>query len=171
MTGLRSAAVALLGLLVLVGAASAQTAPTGTDPMAAQRLLAAVNDIRAKSGLAPLTLDPALSRAAQAFAEDLARRRIADTVDASGAGVDQRFRRVGYAYSLALENVAAGIETPVGVVNYWMSRPTDRFNLLASGARDAGIGFVFRPDDKPGFGYSYYWVLDIGTRLERQIGN
>jgi uncharacterized protein YkwD len=167
--GWRACAAAALASVILVGAA--RGAGLEADPAMAASLLARINQIRTQAGLSPLAADPRLAQAAQAFVEDLARRRVAANVDMSGADLDTRFRRVGYAYSLALEDVALGIETPAGVVNYWMSHPTDRLNLMAPAARDAGVGFVRRSDDRVGRDYVYYWVLDLGTKLERQIGN
>lgn len=135
----------------------------------AQRMLVLVNHARAAAGLTPVALEPRLMQVAQAMAQDLARRRTLAHEDGQGQGMAQRFTAAGYPYAIADEDMAAGRMTPQETLADWMASPLHRDNFLNPAVRDAGIGYVYRPDDRPGsgLGYGYYWVLDLGVQLVR----
>ncbi|WP_447976628.1 CAP domain-containing protein [Candidatus Nitrospira bockiana] len=122
-------------------------------------LLRLVNVERATRGLAPVTENPALQRAAQWMANDLASRELLDHTDSRQRDVPARLRAFDYRRPrLVAENVAEGQERPADVVNSWLTSPAHRTNLLHPDVREAGVGFA---RSKAGRGY---WVLDLGRR-------
>ena len=51
-------------------------------------------------------------------------------------------RAFGISYKTAGENIARGYQTPVAVVNAWMSSPGHRANILNSTYTHIGVGYV-----------------------------
>lgn len=163
--------LAALGLaMALVGATAplhlllaGEAAPRGAM---AERMLARVNEVRTAAGLQPVKADETLMKMAQALADDLAQRETLSHRDSNGNGLEPRLARFGYVVGLAVENVAAGRPSPEETVADWMSSPGHRANLLRPEVQDAGVGYVFKADDRPGIvGYRWYWALDMGRRL------
>ncbi len=140
------------------------------DPMMASRVIQLVNQARQQNGLPPVVMDQKLTQVAQALADDLARRRTLSNADASGNGIGQRFLAADYVYALADEAVSGGQPTPGAVVAALLSQPANRDTLLTPAAHDAGVGYVFRPDDAGGIGLGTYWVIDLGLQVERGPG-
>ena len=144
------------------------TSAGAADATIAGQILALVNEARAEQGLAPLALEPRLARAAQGFADDLASRRTLSHTDRRGGRPPERFAQVGYRYAIAEEAVAAGQKTSAEVVADWLASPAHRALLLDREVRDAGVGHVFRADDRPGRGLGHYWVIDLGLAAPAQ---
>lgn len=154
------------GLLGCFAATLALATPAGARDDAAtyrlaERLVSAVNAVRARAGLSRIALSPHLGLVAQALAEDLAARRTLSHEDGKGAGLAARLARAGYRYAVAVENLAAGFATPEETVAQWMTSPGHRANMLEPHVTEAGVGFVERLADRPGKGYRYYWALDM----------
>ena len=161
-----AALACLIAALVL-----SETVPAAQpDPMMASRVIQLVNQARQQSGLPPVVMDQKLMQAAQVLADDLARRRTLSHVDSSGNGIGQRFLAVDYVYALADEAVSGGQPTPEEMVAAMLSQPANRDTLLNPGVHDAGVGYVFRPDDAGGIGLGTYWVIDLGLQVERGPG-
>jgi uncharacterized protein YkwD len=142
--------VAAVLLVCLVGpsAASADTIPPlpvvgPTGPVMAPSshelaILRAVNGVRAAHGRRPLSLGPALHRAARAHSVDMVRRGYFD----HGAFV-QRLRRFGVRGRALGENIAYASEPGFSagvVVQMWMTSPPHRSVLLDSSFRKIGVG-------------------------------
>ncbi|HXQ65972.1 MAG TPA: CAP domain-containing protein [Alphaproteobacteria bacterium] len=145
-----------------------QTLPAAQpDPMMASRVIQLVNQARQQSGLPPVAMDQKLMQAAQALADDLARRRTLSHMDSSGNGIGQRFLAVDYVYALADEALGGGQPTPETLVAALLAQPDNRDTLLNPDVRDAGVGYVFRPDEMGGIGLGTYWVIDLGLQVER----
>jgi uncharacterized protein YkwD len=155
--------IAALVLAETVGAAQ-------PDPMMASRVIQLVNQARQQNGLSPVVMDQKLMQVAQALADDLARRRTLSHTDASGNGIGQRFLAADYVYALANEAVSGGQPTPEALVAALLSQPANHDTLLNPDAHDAGVGYVFRPDDTGGIGLGTYWVIDLGLQVERGPG-
>jgi hypothetical protein len=86
---------------------------------------------------------------------------------------------VAYEYLRVGENIAAGYETPEAVVAAWMNSSGHRANILSTGFREIGIGYVADPQDaanvrRDGNGdctadgssgpFRHYWTQNFGTR-------
>lgn len=142
--------VAAVLLVCLVGpsAASADTipplpvaSPTGSALAPSGHELAilrTVNTIRAAHGRRPLSLGPALHRAARAHSVDMVRRGYFD----HGAFA-QRLRRFGVRGRTLGENIAYATEPGFSagvVVQMWMTSPPHRSVLLDSSFSRIGVG-------------------------------
>lgn len=98
-----------------------------------------MNAVRLEKGLAPVAAHPALTQAAGAHADALARRGVLDHADEEGGDPGTRARSAGYDYALVLENLAAGTNDAKPVLEIWLAREGHRGNLLRAQVRDAGI--------------------------------
>jgi uncharacterized protein YkwD len=158
-------AVALLGAAVRDAAPAATAVATAAAPASAgaeqrglARIVALSNGKRAAAGVAPMTDDAQLTRAAQRYAEALTGTacfghncgplpRLADRVAAAG----------GDRWGFLGENVAAGQRTPERVVAAWMASPPHRANLLNPQFTRLGVGRA------AGGPYGTYWTQEFGT--------
>jgi uncharacterized protein YkwD len=143
--------VAAVLLVCLVGpsAASADTIPplpvtsTSTGPALAPSspelaILRTVNNVRGAHGRRPLSLVPALHKAARAHSVDMVRRGYFD----HGAWF-QRLRRFGVRGRALGENIAYASEPGFNagvVVQMWMTSPPHRSVLLDSSFSRIGVG-------------------------------
>ncbi len=101
-----------------------------------------MNAVRLEKGLAPVAAHPALTQAAGAHADVLARRGVLDHTGEEGSDPGTRARSAGYDYALVLENLAAGANDAKPVLELWLARDGHRGNLLRARVRDAGIACV-----------------------------
>ena len=124
--------------------------PAGADEDVLLALLRAHNAERAAQNLGPLNLDAALCRAAQSFAEYMAKNgTFSHTAD--GRNPSARAQAAGYRGGGVGENIAAGYRDVTAVVKGWMNSPGHRANIL--GKRYGVVGF-----GKSG----KYWVAMFG---------
>lgn len=124
-------------------------------------MVLAVNQQRRAVGLAPLRLNPSMAAASQWLAQDMADRRYFDHTDSLHRSFDQRLVAFGYnPFSGLAENIAAGYSSVSDVMAAWMSSLGHRNNILNSGYREIGIGYVL----VNGSPYGRYWVQDFGVR-------
>jgi uncharacterized protein YkwD len=101
-------------------------------------ILRAVNRVRAAHGRRPLTLGPALHRAARSHSVDMVRRGYFD----HGAFV-QRLRRFGVRGRALGENLAYATEpgfSAAVVVQMWMTSPGHRSVMLDGSFSKIGVG-------------------------------
>lgn len=131
----------------LSGPPALKPEPGGVDLRA--QLLAAVNARR--SPAVPLAADPALSRAAQAWAEYMAFTGALGHGDYIG-----RARAEGFGGGPLGECVAGGQATPEEAVSSWVLSPAHFRIMTGPQFRFAGCGVASRPG-----GWVYY-VLDVG---------
>lgn len=107
--------------------------------------LCLVNGARRAAGLAPLTADAALGRAASAHSEDMVAADYFDHVGPDGSDPGQRARAAGFtlAGALVAENLSAATlsaATPAATVAAWMASSGHRANILDPDFRRTGIG-------------------------------
>jgi len=121
-----------------------------------KEVLEAHNRERAKEKLPPLEADPALAKAAQAHADDMAAHHKMSHEGSDGSTPFDRLKRQGYHYQSAAENVAEGYRTADDVMAGWMDSPPHRANILGKFSR---AGFAVARDDK---GYPY-WAAEFAT--------
>ncbi|MEP6909528.1 MAG: CAP domain-containing protein [Actinomycetota bacterium] len=138
--------VLVLGLVlafsVSAGATTAITAPpvnsAGAPPTRGElAIVRAMNVVRARSGVRPLSVGRALTRAARSHSVDMARRGYFD----HGPFV-QRLRRYGVHAPYLGENLASGTQplSAVAIVQMWIASPPHRQNLLDPTFNRIGIG-------------------------------
>ncbi|WP_030339785.1 CAP domain-containing protein [Streptomyces sp. NRRL S-1022] len=129
-------------------------APAATASGVTAEILRLVNAERGKAGCQALTLNPVLTKAAQAHSEDMAAHQNMSHTGSDGSAPGDRITRAGYAWSSYGENVAYGYGTAGQVMAAWMSSPGHRANILNCGFKEIGVGLA-----QPGS----YWTQDFGT--------
>lgn len=118
----------------------------------AQQVTSLVNKERAAAGLNALTLDAALSKVAQAKAEDMAKNGyFSHTSPTYGSPFDM-MKSFGIKYSAAGENIAKGQKSADSVMNAWMNSSGHKANILGSSYEKIGVGYT---TDAQG---NTYWV-------------
>jgi uncharacterized protein YkwD len=131
--------------------------------------LCLINVQRRARGLAPLTANATLARAARHHAVDMVLRNYFAHISPGGSTPVARLRRVGYlrpgcAWSTG-ETLAWGLgaqATPAGTVAAWMHSPPHRAVLLARGFREVGLGATGGVPGNRGAGVTY--VGEFGRR-------
>jgi uncharacterized protein YkwD len=159
--------VALLVLLALAGCAG-DTVPKAepsfyrnlAQPGAQLDAAAAASMIsgyRTNNGLAAVTLDPELTRLAEAQATVMAKR---DRLDHNaGKPFVVRLKASGYDAKIAAENIGAGYHTLAEAFSGWRDSPPHRANMLLAGATRIGIAAIYTPTSK----YKVYWALILAA--------
>ena len=109
-------------------------------------LLQETNTDRAKEQKAPLELDAQLSAAAQAKAEDMAKKNYWAHNSPDGKTPWSFIGASGYQYQSAGENLAYGFSDASGVVNGWMNSAEHRENILNDSYKHVGFGVATAPN-------------------------
>lgn len=120
-------------------------------------MLNAVNAVRAKNGVASVRACPTLDRAAQGYAELMARTGSFSHTGPDGTQPWDRMRAAGYDYRAASENIAYGYGSVAAVMDGWVKSPGHFANLIAGNVTDAGFG---QAADAKG---RIYWVQNFGA--------
>jgi uncharacterized protein YkwD len=123
-----------------------------------------VNQHRAMNGATPLAMNARLSDAAQKHSEDMARRDFVDHRSPDGRALQDRVASVGYPWRAIAENLAAGMSSPESTVQFWMTSPSHRDNMLSRDYLEAGIGYAVPQEGGKQPRYSHYWVVVFGAR-------
>ena len=134
----------------------------GTDGQVIQAVLESHNAERARRKLSPLVLDPELTAAAQAHADDMARRGKMAHRGGDGSSPFDRMKRAGYSFQAAGENVAYGFDRVDAVMAGWMKSPGHRRNILGDYTQ-LGVGRAIAPGDVS------YWCVTFGTPMDRDF--
>ncbi|HEX2827305.1 MAG TPA: CAP domain-containing protein [Burkholderiales bacterium] len=139
-----AAIAAALWMLVAQGAGAQVPDFTGDVE---ERVLALTNDLRVKSGIAPLASESRLTDTARSFAHYIASTGRLDH-DADGTTPADRVKKRGYTYCMVAENLAfeyssAGF-TPDRLsrnfFEHWAESPTHRGNMLQPELTQIGVG-------------------------------
>ncbi len=112
-----------------------------------------ISGYRRNNGLGAVTVDPALSRLAEAQASAMASRNKLDH-NVKGT-LTERIKASGYDARLAVENVSAGYHTLAEAFSGWRDSPPHRANMLKNGVTKMGISAVYAPNTK----YKVFWAL------------
>ncbi len=97
------------------------------------------NDDRSTNALGELTVNPVLTAAAQAKADDMAAKGYFAHVSPEGKSSWYWFQQVGYKFSYAGENLAVDFSDSPDVERAWMNSPTHRKNILDGNFTEIGI--------------------------------
>jgi uncharacterized protein YkwD len=158
----------LLGSVVLGGCSADREPPAGQPAFyismanPAARLdsnvaASMISGYRQNNGLSAVTVDPVLTRAAEAQSEAMAKR---NKLDHNVAGdLAQRVKRSGYDASIAVENISAGYHTLAEAFSGWRDSPPHRANMLRKGVTRMGIAAVYAPNTK----YKVFWTLILAA--------
>lgn len=125
-------------------------------------LLARVNEVRRRAGLAPLQASPLLDRVSQEHAEDMLRRDYFDHRTPEGLGPTDRARADGYRSGIG-ENLVEQRFSAEEAMAAWLASPGHRRNILDPGCRELGLGLAVGAGyaAAPG-GYRVIWVQSFG---------
>lgn len=133
-------AIAIVSTLGVLTFYARTVLPTGQ--MAAvitSSLVHLANDDREDQNLGELTVNPALVAAAQAKANDMARKGYFAHTSPDGRSSWSWFKDAGYSFSHAGENLAVNFSDSVDVEKAWMESPTHRANILNGKFTEVGI--------------------------------
>jgi uncharacterized protein YkwD len=112
-----------------------------------------ISGYRTNNGLSAVTLDPELTRLAEAQAALMAKR---DKLDHNtGKPFVARLKASGYDAKIAAENIGAGYHTLAEAFSGWRDSAPHRANMLLAGATRIGIAAIYTPASK----YKVYWAL------------
>jgi len=123
-----------------------------------KKLIDAHNDEREKKDLPPLEENDALKKAAQAHADDMAKRRKMDHTGGDGSTPFKRIEKAGYRYQRAGENIAYGQRGLDELMDAWMTSPGHKRNILGK-FKQIGVAYAIDEDGTP------YWCVTFGTPL------
>ena len=165
------ASIVVLAVASLYASGPAVAAPVGdcqpggdwpaASPDMAADVVARVNAHRAGRGLAPLTVSPTLTAAAEWKARHMARYGYMAHDDPAPPVQRSPFERMqacGYPeQALAGENVAAGYDSPASVMEGWLGSSGHRANIERAEFRAIGVGVARAA------GGSLYWTQDFGS--------
>jgi len=142
----------IVGALPCAAAPKLQLASAG----ARAQLLNLHNQERHKKGKKPLKLNAQLSKAAQSYAEYLAKSgKFSHTAKGT---MSSRIKDAGYKPKAVGENIAVGQRSPSSAVNSWMHSEGHKKNILNKKFTEVGFGVA---KDKRG---RMLWVTDFGDR-------
>lgn len=127
---------------LLSGVASRGNVLGNETDVTMEQLLAATNEQRARHDEVPLTLSSSLNYAATEKAHDMLANQYWAHVSPSGVTPWSWFKKAGYSYSYAGENLAKGFRTSTGVVAAWMNSTEHRENILNEHYSNVGFAVV-----------------------------
>ena len=110
--------------------------------LTAGNIVALSNQDRAGAGTGALTYDAALSRAAQAKANDMAANGYFAHVDPQGRQPWYWMKKAGYYYTSAGENLAVNFSDADTLNSAWMNSPLHKANIMSSKYSRIGIGIA-----------------------------
>jgi uncharacterized protein YkwD len=114
--------------------------------MSEDDLLSKTNSQRQSNNLAPLKLNNYLVQAAQAKANDMAKRDYWSHTTPQGYQPWVFVDAVGYRYQKLGENLATGFSDPSTTIQGWMASTEHRKNMLDSAYSEAGFGYANIPN-------------------------
>jgi uncharacterized protein YkwD len=121
-----------------------------------------ISGYRSNNGLPAVTLDPELTRLAEAQAALMAKR---DKLDHNaGKPFVVRLKASGYDAKRAAENIGAGYHTLAEAFSGWRDSAPHRANMLLAGATRIGIAAIYTPASK----YKVYWALILAEPEEKK---
>ncbi len=138
------------------GCAGSQLRPSPANaPEVRAATLCLINAERARAGEGALTVNPLLTRAAEAHSLDMAQRKFFEHRNPDGVEAEARIVQSGYPPLHIGENLAWGetyLSTPASVMKHWMESPGHKANILQGAYREIGIGLAYQapePQDEP----------------------
>lgn len=137
---------------------SKKQAALSKDEQRIQGVVKLMNAERAKVGVPAIVLDKTLNAAAAKRAREIA--ILFSHNRPNGTSCFSIFQEKGYqvSYSYLGENIAAGYDSFVPVMNGWMNSSGHRANILERGFSHVGIGYYYNPATP----YLHYWVQMFG---------
>lgn len=139
--GVYAAAIVLVKI-VAIGVVGFYSTPVRLSDVTASNIINLTNKTRQKNQVATLTVNSLLNRAAQSKADNMLREQYFAHVSPSNLTPWHWFKRAGYAYRYAGENLAIDYVESEDVMAAWLASPSHRTNLLSPKFRDLGVAVV-----------------------------
>lgn len=125
--------------LFVMGAVAFYPGASYVSNVTVQNIVALTNQARQSAGLAPLAVNGLLAQAAQGKANDMVvNQYFAHTSPANVTPWDW-FKRAGYSYKFAGENLAKDFATSESLVDAWLASPSHRKNIMNANYTEIGI--------------------------------
>jgi uncharacterized protein YkwD len=116
-----------------------------------------ISGYRTNNGLTAVSIDPELTKLAEAQAHAMAAR---DKLDHNVIrDFNGRLKASGYDAKYAAENIGAGYHTLAEAFSGWRDSPPHRKNMLLQGATQMGIAAAYAPGSK----YKVFWALILAA--------
>ncbi len=115
---------------------------TASAAVSTQAVLNLTNSTRTQSGLAPLTSNSQLAQAAVLKAQDMLAKDYFAHTSPEGLNSWHWFKKVGYNYKTAGENLAIDFVDSNSVFSAWMASPSHRANILDPDFAEIGIAII-----------------------------
>lgn len=125
----------------------------------AERVFELTNLERAKEGLPAFEKMETLKNVALTRAWELTVEYRADHSRPDGTTCTGAFNENGIIYGGWAENIAAGQDTPEGVVEAWMNSPSHRAAILNKDYTYMGVGYYYIKDDYQS--YYHFWTQEF----------
>jgi uncharacterized protein YkwD len=139
--------LAVVGLGLVINTVWSKVGVLGaSNDYSAQTLLADTNVNRAQDGEPALTLDPELTAAAQAKAEDLVTKDYWAHNSPAGKTPWDFITQAGYQYQKAGENLAYGFSDADSAEVGWMNSPEHKANILDADYQNVGFATASSPN-------------------------
>ena len=126
------------------------------DAASAQQM---ISSYRQSNGAGPLTVDPALMRAAQAQATAMARAGDVKASLSAGNGLAARLGAVGETNTYAVENVSAGYRTLAEAFSGWRDSPKHNAVMLDGKVTRMGIATAYASGSE----HKVFWSLVLAA--------
>lgn len=120
-----------------------------------------MNRIREEAGMGQLSVDVRLVESAAGHSTDMARESFFSHEGSDGSSVGERAKRAGFEWRVIGENIFAGYDDPLRVVEGWMDSPPHREMILTPSVTHVGIAYIHRPFSR----LKEYWTANFGTPL------
>jgi uncharacterized protein YkwD len=164
--GLATFAAVTTVVLMPVASAEARGCRQANTPITAasrhqlqHAVVCLINQQRTERHLPRLHASRRLNRSAQGWTNAMVRQ---DSFT-HGGDFAARITAVGFDWSMAGENIAAGYDTPASVVRGWMASTGHCQNILSPSFADVGTGVSAR--SIPGSGGAGTWTQDFGLPM------
>ena len=124
--------------------------------LGAVQLFNALNAERQQRGLRPYQWQQQVANAALTHAVDMANLGTLGHRGSDGSNAGTRLTAAGFTWSSWGENLAAGFDDPIGLIDAWLASPAHRPQMIGTYTY-AGVGLAFAADGTP------YWTLVVAS--------
>lgn len=136
------------------GIASCQYSLDGAQ---VSELAGLINSARAEAGMPALTLNAALSAAAQGHSLDMACNNFLDHRGSDGSWIGDRLAAAGYGTFHYVEIIAIG--SPQNAMSQWRNSASHWEAVLDASMTEFGVGYIYAP----GSSFGGYFTVDLAS--------
>lgn len=122
-------------------------------------IVARINEVRIRNGLATLSPNPLLASLAAMIAADNARTNQLSHTGSDGSTEVERAAKVGYQWQALEENIAEGTATPDATMQFWINSPGHYRNIVNPSVTESGAAMAKSADGNP------YWACCFGRPI------